>query len=260
MLLFFFTSGYKRIHGYLQHKPPANSYVSGFFVLSFIMPIVEPEDFSDVNLGNRLLGDLNFPVKDRRARSAHLWKEGGLVDHLKKMEPDRMKANAIASQTAFRAITHKPFAFLKLGGQTFTDYFDRSYLQSCIKIDLGDRGLTGEFQELITTRFNYPADRSSALDLQTITGRYFLHSGTWFQFLLFLPLGWGLLSVVLREDVQRRKFFFLCLISAISMGVTLFLAERPIVRYLHVVAWLFFLMAGVGLNRFFADQKKSGGI
>jgi len=219
------------------------------------MPIVEPEDFSDVNLGNRLLGDLNFPVKDRRARSAHLWKEGGLVDHLKKMEPDRMKANAIASQTAFRAITHKPFAFLKLGGQTFTDYFDRSYLQSSIKIDLGDRRLDAEFQELITTRFNYPKDRSSAFDLQTITGRYFLHSGTWFQLLLFLPIGWSLLLVVLRDDVHRRRALLLFLISAICIGVALFLVERPVPRYLHIAAWLFLLMAGVGLNSFFADQK-----
>lgn len=253
--LFLFTTAYKHINGSLQHKPPAYSYDSGFFVLSFVMPILEPEDFPDINLGNGLLSDLNFPVKDRRARSAHHWLEGGAVDRLQKIEPDRVKADAIASQAAFRAVTRKPVAFLKLGWQTFTDYFDRSYLQSSIKIDLGDRRLDAEFQELITTRFNYPKDRSSAFDLQTITGRYFLHSGTWFQLLLFLPIGWSLLLVVLRDDVHRRRALLLFLISAICIGVALFLVERPVPRYLHIAAWLFLLMAGVGLNSFFADQK-----
>jgi len=253
--LFLFTTAYKHINGSLQHKPPAYSYDSGFFALSFVMPILEPEDFPDVNLGNRLLSDLNFPVKDRRARSTHHWMEGGTVDRLQKIEPDRVKADAIASQAAFRAVIRKPVAFLKLGWHTFTDYFDRSYLQSSIKIDLGDRRLDAEFQELMTTHFHYPSDRSSALDLQTITGRYFLHSETWFQLLLFLPIGWGLLLVVLRDDVHRRRALLLCLISAICIGVALFLVELPVPRYLHVAAWLFLLMAGVGLNRFLSTKN-----
>ena len=108
----------------------------------------------------------------------------------------------------------------------------------------------------MTAHFHYPADRSSSLNLQTLTGRYFLHSGHWFQILLFLPIGWGLLFIVLRDGTQRRKALLLCLISAIYIGVALFLVERPTPRYLHITAWLFLFMAGVGLNRFFADQEK----
>lgn len=255
-LLFLFTTVYKQIHGYLQHKPPAYSYDSGFFAMDFVLPILEPNDFSDKTLGHKVLNDLRFPLTDRRARPAHRWMEGGAVDRLQKIEPDRMKANAIAHQAVIHSLTHKPFTFLNLGWHTFTDYFDRSYLQSCIKIDLGDRRLDAEFQELMTAHFHYPADRSSSLNLQTLTGRYFLHSGHWFQILLFLPIGWGLLFIVLRDGTQRRKALLLCLISAICIGVALFLVERPTPRYLHITAWLFLFMAGVGLNRFFADQEK----
>jgi hypothetical protein len=253
--LFLFTSIYKHINGSMQSKPPAYSYNSGLFALGYTLPIVEPEDFSDKILGYKLFHDLKFSHTDRRARLAQHWLEEGAITQLQKLEPDLIKADAQARQAALHAIIHKPFAFMKLAWNTFTDYFDRSYLQSTMRADVGNRRLDDKFQKLITTHFNYPQNRSSAMDLPTITGRYFLHSGPWFQFLLFLPICWGLLSIGLHEDIQRRKFFFLCLVSVISSGVTLFLVEQPEVRYLHVAAWLFFLMAGVGLNRFFINQK-----
>jgi hypothetical protein len=46
------------------------------------------------------------------------------------------------------------------------------------------------------------------------------------------------------------------LVSLISIGVVVALVERPTVRYLHLDGWLFFLMAGVALNRFL-DYKRA---
>ena len=255
-MLFLFTTAYKHFHGYLQHKPPAYSYESGFFAMCYVLPIMDAGDFPDESIGHKVLHDSSFIYTDRRSRNAQHWLEGGAVDRLQKIEPDRMKAEAIASRAVFHTITRKPFLFLKLGWHTFTDYFDQSYLQDCINSDLGDRRLDAEFQAMLTTHFHYPVDRSSALDLQTPTGRYFLHSGHWFQFLLFLPLWWCFLFIVMREGIQRRRVLLLCLISVICIGVTIFLVERITPRYLHIAAWLFFLMAGVGCNRFFADQNK----
>jgi len=254
-LLSIFTSAYKHVHGYLQHKPPAYSYDSGYFAMGYVVPILEPEDFPDVNLGSRVFGDLNFSVKDRRVRASHRWMEGGAVSRLQKLEPDRIKAEAIARRAALHAVIHKPLAFLHLGWQTFTDYFDPSYLRSSMKADLGNRRLEDGFHNLIKTRFHYSLDTSSALDLKTPTGRYFLNSERWIQFLLFVPLFWGLLSVYTSDTDQRRKILLMGLISLTFIGVALLLVERPTPRYLHGSAWLFFLMAGVGLNNFFVFER-----
>jgi len=254
-LLFLFTTAYKHIHGYLQHKPPAYSYDSGFFAMSYIIPMLEPGDFADKTLGGQVLSELRFPIADRRARAAHRWMEGGAVSRLQKLEPDRMKADAIAREAAFHAVIHKPLAFLKLGWQTSTDYFDQDCLRSSMETNLGNRRLEDEFHKLIKTRFHYSSDKSSALDLKTITGQYFLQSGHWIQLLLFLPLVWGFLLVFTRDTGQRRKILMMVLISLIFVGAVLFLAELPAPRYLHIPAWLACMAAGVVLNHVLPRQS-----
>jgi len=254
-LLFTFTTIYKYVHGYLQNKPPAYTYESGFFAISYVVPMLEPEDFADKNLGEQVLSNLSFPIADRRARIAQHWMEGGVVSHLRKLEYDQMKADKIALKAALHAVIHKPFAFLQLGWQTFTDYFDKPYLRFCMKTELGDRRLGLDFLNLIKTRFHYSSDTSSALDLNTPTGRYFLRSGHWIQLLSFLPLIWGLLLVSARATDQRRIMLMMVLFSLAFVSVALFLAERPTPRYLHIMAWLACMAAAVGLNRVLPRQK-----
>ena len=255
LLLFVFTTAYKHLHGYLQHKPPAYTYDDGFFALEFVVPILEPEDFPDEKLGRQILSDPAWLLFDRRNRAVHRWVEDGTVARLRKLVPDRLQANAIARQAAFHAVIHKPLAFLHLGWQSFTDYFDPSYLRSSMESDLGNRRLEDGFHNLIKTRFHYSSDTSSGLDLKTPTGRYFLHSERWIQFLLFVPLFWGLLSVFTRDTDQRRKYLLIGMISLIFLGVAVFLGGEPEPRYLHGTAWLFFLAAGIGLNRLFPVRK-----
>jgi len=255
LLLFVFTTAYKNVHGYLQHKPPAYSYESGFFAMCFVLPILEPSDFADQTLGAQILNRLAFPVTDRRMRAAHRWMKEGAVDRLQQLEPDLIKAEAIARQAGFYAVIHKPVAFFRLGWQTFTDYFDSAYLQSAIESDLGDRRLEDGFYNVLKTHFHYPSDQSSAQDLKMLTGRYFLWSGHWIQLLLFLPLGWLVLIIVAREADQRSKSLLMGLISLILIGVVLFLVEGPMPRYLHGPAWIFFLMAAVGLHRLLPEGR-----
>ncbi len=247
-LLFLFTTLYKQLHGFLQHKPAAYSYDSGFFAMGFVLPLLEPDDFPDETLGHKVMNDLRFPVTDRRARPAQRWLEGGAVTHLQKIEPDRLKAEAIARQAVFHAVIHKPLALLQLGLQTFTDYFDSSLLRSSMETDLGNFRLDAGFHNLIKTNFHYTSDQSSALELKTFTGRYFLRSERWIQFLLFVPLGYGLLFLSFRDAGQRFNCLFMGLISFLFVMVAVFLVERPTPRFLHIPAWIFFLMAGVGLN------------
>jgi hypothetical protein len=255
LLLFVFTTAYKHFHGYLQHKPPAYSYDDGFFALAFVMPILEPEDFPDEKLGRQILSDPAWPITNRRNRPQHLWVEDGVVARLQKLFPYRLLANAIARQAAFHAIIHKPLSFLQLGWQSFTDYFDPSYLRSSMEDDIGNRPLEDGFHNLIKTRFRYSSDTSSGLDLKAPTGRYFLHSERWIQFLLFVPLFWGLLSVFTDNTDQRRKCILIGIISLIFLGVAVFLVGQPEPRYLHSTAWLFSLAAGIGLNRLVPVHK-----
>jgi hypothetical protein len=250
LLLFIFTTAYKHFNGYLQNKPPAYSYDRGFSAMCYVLPILEPDDFTDKTLGEQTLNHLAFPVTDPRARGPHRWMKEGAVFRLQKLKPDLIKAEAIASQAAFHAVSHKPIAFLHLGWQTFTDYFDPTDLQSNMEGDLGNSRLEDGFYNLIKTRFHYQSDQSSALDLKTPTGRYFLRSGHWIQLLFFLPLGWLVLIIVTREADQRQKSLLMGFISLIFIGVALFLVERSTPRFLHGSAWIFFMMAAVGLHRF----------
>jgi hypothetical protein len=111
--------------------------------------------------------------------------------------------------------------------------------------DVGDRQLPPQFQEILAKYFNYPKDNSSAIELKTFTGQYFLDSGRWFQFLLFLPIC-VLLGLGLRDKPRMLLILFL---SLCIVGVAIFLIERPSVRFLHTGAWMFFLILGVGINR-----------
>jgi hypothetical protein len=249
LLLFVFTTDFKHLHGYLSHKPPAYSYDDGFFALGYVMPILEPEDFPDEKLGRQILNDPAWSLADRGNRSNHRWGEDGTVARLQKLVPDRLQANAIARQAAFHAVIHRPHAFLHLGWQTFTDYFNPRCLRSAMEFDLGNRQMEEEFHQLITTHFHYSSDRSSALESKSLTGRYFLESARWLQILLFLPLGWLLLSAFTRDSDQRRKIVFTSLLVLILLGVAVFLVERPTPRYMHILAWFACLMAGVGLDR-----------
>jgi len=249
LLLFVFTTSYKHLHGYLQYKkPPAYSYDDGFFALTFVVPILEPEDFPYEKLGRQLLGDPAWPL-DRMNRAMHRWAKDGIVARLRKLVPDRLQANAIARQTAFHAVIHRPHAFLHLGWQTFTDYFDPSYLRYSMESDLEKRRLEDKFHNLIKTRFRYSSDKSSPFELKSLTGRYFLESARWLQILLFLPLGWLLLSAVTRDPDQRRKILFASLLVLILFGVAVFLVERPMPRFMHILPWFACLMAGVVLDR-----------
>jgi hypothetical protein len=248
-VLFAFTSAYKQYHGHLQHKPPAYSYDGGFFALGYVMPIVDPNDFHDLDIGKKVLSSLKFSAKDRRARGSHRWQKGGVVDHLQQIEPNRIKADAIARSTVIRAIIRKPLAFFNLGGQTLMDYLNPSYFQTSMENDLGVAALDDGLYNLIKKHFRYSGDQSSAFDLKTPTGRYFLSSGNWLRFLLFMPLWWCLLILFAHNAEERRKSLFIGLISFICIGVALFLVERPTPRYLHPCPWFFFLAAGIGLNR-----------
>lgn len=253
--LFVLTSAYQHLHGHLQQKPPAYSYDGGFFAMGYVMPILEANDFADPILGAQVLTDLRFPAFDRHARGGHRWMEGGAVSRLKMIEPDHLKANAIAGQAAVCAIVHKPLAFLYLGWQTLTDYMKTDRLQGCMKADVGVSRLDQGFYNLIKTRFLYPSDQSSSLELQSLTGRYFLRSASWLQLLLFLPLGWGLLFLLTRGTDLRCKMLMLGLFALMIVGVAVFLVERPTPRYLHANGWLFFMLAAVSLHRFLPDGK-----
>ena len=200
--LFIFSFAYQHLHGHFLHKPPAYSYDGGFFALGYVVPILEPDDFKDKTLGAQVLKDLRFPASDRRARPAQRWMEGGVISRLQQLEPDRIKADAIARQAVIHVVIHKPIAFLKLGWQTFTDYFNPSYLQQSLKIDLGHFRLDSGFHQLLQSRFHYRSDQSSALDLKSPTGKYFLKTGHWIKLLLLMPLGW----LILLFFSARRRF------------------------------------------------------
>lgn len=257
LLLLTLTTFYKHAHGVLQQKPPAYSYDDGFFALGFVLPIVEPGDFPDLHLGERIINESGFPTSDRRNRAGHRWLDDGVVSRLQKLAPDRLEANAMARKTAINAVLNKPLAFVGLGWQSFADYFDGAYLRLMLEVDVGNRRLDEPFLGRVQKAFAYPADRSSPLELRSVTGRYFLHGVVWVQVLLFVPLIWLLLTGVSSESEIRRKTLFAGLLALTFLGIALFLVERPTPRYLHPMAWLACAAGGLGCNQFIRFRKET---
>lgn len=256
ILLFTFTTAYKNFHGFLHAKPPAYSYDDGFFAIGYVIPFLESHHFHDEGLGRRIIDNPVWPLDDRRNRPMHRWMENGTLNRLQTLLPDRLEANMVARQTALNAVLDRPMDFLHLGWLNFTDYFDARSLRASMKKDMGDRQIEEEFYQLLREHFHYASDRSSALELQSPTGKYFLKSGRWLQFLLFLPVAWLLLWIFAPDSGQRRKILLMLLLSLTLMGVVVFLIELPTPRYLHIPAWLALLSAGVGLDRIWSLRKR----
>lgn len=252
--IFAFTTIYKHMNGYLHHESPAYSYDDGFFALGYVIPIVQASDFPDQALGEQVLRNARFPLADRRARGAHRWMEGGVVWYLKIIERNHIKANQIAYKTALHAVISKPFAFLHLGWQSFTDHFDSSYFRMYMETELGNRRLDDSFLHLIKAKFRYPADASSAMDLKSLTGRYFLLSQYWLQGLLFVPLLWIILTVFARDADLRRKNIMFTVWALIVFAEAIFFIERPVPRYFHIMAWFACMATGIGVSQFLAKD------
>ncbi|TGU70211.1 hypothetical protein E4633_18605 [Geomonas terrae] len=234
-------SSYKHLNGFLVKGPAAYQYQSGLFLAADFAPVLSPVDFPDQRLAPAIFSGLVFDLKDRKARGQQHWMEGGLIARMNMVIPDLLKADNAAKTTAVNALKRDPLGIALLALQGFSDYWDPQMLKPSMVTDKGsDRELPPEMLHSLKTDFNL--DAAGLPTMKTITGTYFFAAWPWYLVLLCVPLLAAFTLVF--NKVGRDKVFLILIATSAVVATASLLIERPTVRYLHPLGWLFFLLAG----------------
>jgi len=117
--------GYMELTGSLAWREPAYHYVTGFFLVAGVAPIIEAQDGEDPRVA-RVVVEQNesaLPLWNAELRSQQLWNAAGLVARLKgAFHGNVSAANRAALRLAYAAILRNPWGFLKLGANAYLEY------------------------------------------------------------------------------------------------------------------------------------------
>jgi len=251
--VFFIHSAYKQLNGFLIGYPPAYQYQSGIFLLGDWAPVIKPDDLPYPELAATVFGKLRYDITDRNTREAQRWMVGGLISNLNKTIPNALEADNIAKETAINALQRDPVGIAYLAAQGFSDYWDWGQLEKSM---IKDQGGKRELPELLLQALqeNFDLDAESFPTLKTLTNTYYFSAGPWYLFLLCTP-ALSLFSLFFCENKLRKNFFEILLATSISVIVASVLIERPTIRYLHPLGWLFFLILGAMMERLLVSMS-----
>lgn len=240
-----FHYAYKNLNGYLSEKPPAYQYHGGFFLLTSFAPIIEPVDFPDTEIANKIFDNLRYDLKDYHLRRVQHWDPGGLVDVMNRFIPDSLEANRIAKDTVINSLRRNPFGLLEIVKHGFLDYWSMDYLNVCIKGDIDDRELPDYMLIKLRKYFSLYADDLPFL--RTFTNKYYFIAWPWYLFLLCLPFFTLIILFICNRNL-RKNVLIVFISSAVIVAISCTLIERPTIRYLHPLGWLSFIVIGSFIN------------
>ena len=247
-----FHYAYKNLNGYLSEKPPAYQYQNGFFLITSFAPIIEPIDFPNTELADKVFGNLKYDLKDYRMRRVQHWNPGGLVDVLTRFIPNSLEANRIAKNIVIHSLKRNPLGLLEIAKKGFFDYWDMNYLKVCVKGDIDDRELPDYMLIKLRKYFSLYADELPFF--RTLTNRYYLIAWPWYLFLLCLPFFTLILLFICKRDI-RKNVLVVLFTTAMIVAISCTLIERPTIRYLQPLGWLSFIAIGTLVNEILIRVK-----
>lgn len=253
-----FQQGYRHLTGWLAGREPAYHYVTGFFLLAAVAPIVEPGDSPDVRIARAVAAQnrSDLPLFDPDMRARQLWQPGGLVAKLKAifaaeaappvdrsltgLRPMRVwslseqEADHAAQQLARAAIQRNPLGFLGLGLHNYLGYW-RSIpsLRWLLPWESGSQQPPRPVNEIeakvIASVFD--VDVSNQHTLNTPSRRYRILGRSWCVFLLLAPFLTGLAWWL--APANRPGLVLLFLWNCLLLMATCLGGVEPAYRYLH---------------------------
>jgi hypothetical protein len=233
---------------------PAYNYDGGFRLLAFVAPIVQPRDFPDQAHAAEVF-QLDWDLRDPRLRFRQRWNQGGLVRNIESLYPP-LEARRLAKATAWNAVRRDPWGECRLSLFGFTDYFNREHLLLGMIEDRGGaRELPDDLLSFLRTYFHL--DARDLPHRVTLTNRWYYAAWWWYLALLFLPLPL-LLMIAIVPARQRPAAILLFVFASAQIAVIAACSIGPTVRFLHAVAWMAPLTAGVFAARLAALRKKRG--
>jgi hypothetical protein len=245
--------GYRHIVAEVAHTQPGYIGTEGLFMLGFVAPAIEQDDFRDTGCSADVLTRLSRPLKDPRTREYQLWGEHGLWAA---MQSDCPRPEGTASVVAHRASRRILGEVVPMAFSTVAQYFDDTEATWRMNSDLGRKGVLPLELINIASKF-FLFDVRPIAFTDTLTSVWFEHSRWWLTgcFLLapFLAvaLWWRM-----RRDADAGEAKLLALIL-IGLFCTQFLLSPVIVfRYLHPFPPMMIICAATMLARRFLQTRQ----
>lgn len=236
--------GYRLAYGHLAGVSPGYIASSGLFRLTWLAPLVTPDDLSRHGVSADLLHELAQDHRDRRSRERQMWSSDGLVARLRAEHPD--DADVIAGRIASAIVVRRPLSVLGLGLSTFADHFDPLYAHSRMQNDLGEQPPDQRFLDQVQALFEYDASdwrRTNGLVYRMLESARPLLT---VQLLLAPVLAILLLSLAISRASPQLAVLALAILGLAASNVLF--GHALVYRYLHPLPPLLIVAFAVLVN------------
>ena len=223
---------------------------AGLFKLGLVLPLLRCEDLAQASTPVReticARIEADPTIKDRHSRPAHRWSETGAIEEVVRVAEEgnlsRIEVALELDQAANSVIKRDPLGFTMLGLGVWSDFWTTAYAQESINNDISNdpANLTGLISEILADNFNYEISDPDSYH-QSLRTEYYRAALPWLRLLTLTPF-LALVFLGLAPKNQRVLAFLFCCMAALCFAPTVFLAERTVFRYFHVIAPLFIIM------------------
>lgn len=234
-------NSYKQWNGSLSKRPPAYTYVDGFFLLTNVSPLVTPADTDNPALREVLAQPLLYGAAPDayNSRNAEMFLDDGLVSRIKKTFGDEHAANVEARRIAYRVIARDPLGFAGLALQTYTKFWSRDYMRRVLDDESGMRELGPDELRMLAA---YHLDAATLPFMKTLTRQYYLSAWPYYLLLLHTPLVMAA-AWILAPRGARTALLLVLALAAVHVSLVQAAGVEPSPRHLHAVA----VFLGIGL-------------
>ena len=245
LLMFVLHEGYKRMTGWISHRPPAYLHASGIIQLAILSPVLEPGDSPDPGLADVIRKGDEFHLKDMSFRDSQRFGPGFLIDRFSTIHPERSGAERIARETAMNAIRRNPLAVLNLGWRVYSDYWSVAAMKGSARSDFGfNNPPKEELLSLLASRFHLALDPKK--QEESFLQQWSIAAWPYYFLILLAPLP-AAFAVAFRST-RRYAVLLLVHITVTLLVSTIFGGHT--VRYLQPISLATLLVVALYLGRF----------
>ena len=227
-------AGYQQAYHVLSGMPAGYESRAGYFLLASWAPLVTAADVPPPLSFDKLTASLSVPLANPRVRPNQLFSPGGLIDVVTRDSPNWQTGNTLARRIAIHAGLRDPLGVLRLGADTFLDFWDDRVLHRSIAIDEGLDEMYPQVRALLRDR--YGEDLTGTYRMPNWVKSWHAAAAPWYRFVLFVPLLWA--ACLWAWPGRWRVTAFLGLCAAGLLATDLLFVTEAVVRYLQPLAWM----------------------
>jgi hypothetical protein len=239
-LMFLLHTGYKQANGWLSHREPDYLYSTGATLLAFWAPVLQPQDAPDPRLADLIRRGDEFHLKNPVFRNAQRFRPDHLIDRLRKLEPDRSKADSLAKKTALHALWRDPIGVLGIGWRTYVGYWNVAGMKKYAESDFSFRRPPDDkFRVLLASRFHLSYAKGTTM---SPTQLYYVVAWPYYFLILLAPLLSGL-AIALRSLRRYAILLFIHISVMMAMAMTF---GGDSIRYFQPISFMTLLVLALG--------------